>query len=148
MIGIISAFGAAISWTYACFVLRSQTEKYKSIEINLVKNIIAFIIFLPAFINIQKFTDFKSLLILLLSGVVGIGLGDTFYIKSLKVIGTRRTLSIETLSPLLAALSGEIFINENLALRSYIGIVVISISLFILLRQRTNLLANNLINIT
>ena len=148
MIGIISAFGAAISWTYACFIWRSQTEKYKSIDINLVKNVIAFLIFLPAFINIHIFTDLKSLLILLLSGVVGIGLGDTFYIKSLQVIGTRRTLSIETLSPLLAALSGEIFINENLALRSYIGIVIISISLFILLRQRTNLLVNNLTNIT
>ena len=97
---------------------------------------------------IHILTDLKSLLILLLSGIVGVGLGDTFYIKSLQVIGTRRTLSIETLSPLLAALSGEIFINENLALRSYIGIVIISISLFILLRQRTNLIVNNLTNIT
>ena len=143
MIGIISAFGAAISWTYACFIWRSQTEKYKSIDINLVKNIIAFLIFLPAFINFSVLIDLKSILTLLLSGVIGIGLGDTFYIKSLQIIGTRRTLSIETVSPLLAALSGEIFINENLALRSYIGIVIISISLFILLRQRTNLLVNN-----
>ena len=143
MIGIISAFGAAISWTYACFIWRSQTEKYKSIDINLVKNIIAFLIFLPTFINYSVLIDSKSILTLLLSGVIGIGLGDTFYIKSLQIIGTRRTLSIETVSPLLAALSGEIFINENLALRSYIGIVIISISLFILLRQRTNLLVNN-----
>ena len=148
MIGIISAFGAAISWTYACFIWRSQTEKYKSIDINLVKNIIAFLIFLPALINIHIFTDLKSLLILLLSGVIGIGLGDTFYIKSLQVLGTRRTLSIETFSPLLAALSGQIFINENLAIRSYIGIVIVSISLLILLRQRTNLLVNNRNNIT
>ena len=144
MIGIISAFGAAISWTYACFIWRSQTEKYKSIDINLVKNIIAFLIFLPAFINFSVFIDSKSILTLLLSGVIGIGLGDTFYIKSLQIIGTRKTLSIETLSPLLAALSGEIFINENLALRSYVGIVIISISLFILLRQRTNLVVNSL----
>ena len=144
MIGIISAFGAAISWTYACFIWRSQTEKYKSIDINLVKNIIAFLIFLPAFINFSVLIDSKSMLTLLLSGVIGIGLGDTFYIKSLQIIGTRKTLSIETLSPLLAALSGEIFINENLALRSYVGIVIISISLFILLRQRTNLVVNSL----
>ena len=84
----------------------------------------------------------------MLSGVVGIGLGDTFYIKSLQVIGTRRTLSIETLSPLLAALSGEIFINENLALRSYVVIVIISISLFFILSQKTNLLVTNLNKIT
>jgi drug/metabolite transporter (DMT)-like permease len=83
-----------------------------------------------------------------MSGVIGIGLGDTFYIKSLQIIGTRKTLSIEALSPLLAALSGEIFINENLGLRSYVGIIIISISLFILLRQRTNLVVNNLTTIT
>ncbi len=144
MIGIISAFGAAISWTYACFIWRSHTVKYQSIDINLVKNIIAFLIFLPAFINIS-FSDYlKSILTLLLSGVIGIGLGDTFYIKSLQVIGTRRTLSIESLSPILAALSGEIFINENLALKSYVGIIIVSTSLFILLRQRSNLIVHNL----
>ena len=148
MIGIISAFGAAISWTYACFIWRSQTEKYKSIDINLVKNLIAFLIFLPAFFNFSVFTDSKSILTLLLSGVIGIGLGDTFYIKSLKKIGTRRTLSIETLSPLLAALSGEIFINENLEFRSYAGIIIISISLFILLREKTNFLVNDLATVT
>ena len=142
MIGIISALGAAISWTYACFVWRTQTEKYQSIDINLVKNIIAFLIFLPVLINISVLDDLKSIITLLLSGVIGIGLGDTFYIKSLQIIGTRKTLSIETLSPLLAALSGEIFINENLALRSYAGIVSISISLFILLNQRTSILVN------
>ena len=97
MIGIISAFGAAISWTYACFIWRSQTEKYESIDINLVKNLIAFLIFLPVFFNFSVLTDSKSIITLLLSGVIGIGLGDTFYIKSLKIIGTRRTLSIETL---------------------------------------------------
>ena len=148
MIGIISALWATISWTYACFIWRSQTEKFKSIDINLVKNIIAFLIFLPVFINISVLNDLKSIFTLLFSGVIGIGLGDTFYIKSLQLIGTRRTLSIETLSPLLAALSGEIFIDENLAFRSYIGIFIISISLFILLRQRTNLVVNNLTNIT
>jgi len=148
LIGIFSAFGAAISWTYACFIWRSQTVKYKSIDINLVKNIIAFLIFLPAFINISILNDLKSIIILLISGVIGIGLGDTFYIKSLQLIGTRRTLSIETLSPLLATFSGVIFIDENLAFRSYLGIIIISISLFILLRQKTNLVVNNLTTIT
>ena len=131
-----------------CIRDSSQTEKYKSIDINLVKNIIAFLIFLPALINISVLNDLKSIFTLLFSGVIGIGLGDTFYIKSLQLIGTRRTLSIETLSPILAALSGEIFIDEKLAFRSYVGILIISISLLILLRQRTNLIVNNLTNIT
>jgi len=135
LIGILSAFGAATSWTYACFIWRAQTKKYKSIDINLVKNIIAFLIFIPAFINLNFVTELKNILILLISGIIGIGLGDTFYLKSLKTIGTRKTLSVETLSPLLAALSGEIFINENLTTKSWVGIIIVSISLFIILKK-------------
>ena len=135
MIGILSAFGAATSWTYACFIWRSQTQKYKSIDINLIKNIIAFLVFIPAFININSATELKNIFILLISGIIGIGLGDTYYQKSLQTIGTRKTLSIETISPLMAALSGEIFINENLTPKSWVGIIVVSISLFIILKQ-------------
>jgi len=135
LIGILSAFGAAASWTYACFIWRSQTQKYKTIDINLIKNIIAFLIFTPAFINISSTTELKNIFILLVSGIIGIGLGDTFYLKSLQTIGTRKTLSVETLSPLMAAFSGEIFINEDLTIKSWVGIIIVSISLFIILKK-------------
>ena len=143
MIGIISAFGAAISWTYACFIWRAQTEKYKSVDINLLKNIIAFLIFIPSLINLNYLAEFKSIFLLILSGIIGIGLGDTFYIKSLQVIGTRKTLSTEALSPLIAAISGTIFINENLQTKSWIGIVILSISLYILLKRKTDFVKKN-----
>ena len=143
MIGILSAFGAATSWTYACFIWRSQTQKYKSIDINLIKNLIAFLVFIPAFINLSSATELKYIFILLISGIIGIGLGDTFYLKSLQTIGTRKTLSVETLSPLMAALSGEIFINENLTPKSWIGIIIISISLFIILKKGSDFKKGN-----
>ncbi len=135
MIGILSAFGAATSWTYACYIWRLQTQKNKSIDINLIKNIIAFLVFTPAFINLSSETELKYIFILLISGIIGIGLGDTFYLKSLQTIGTRKTLSVETLSPLMAALSGEFFINENLTPKSWIGVIIVSISLFIILKK-------------
>ena len=143
MIGILSAFGAAASWTYACFIWRAQTQKYKSIDINLTKNIIAFLVFIPAFINLSSLTELNHIFILLISGIIGIGLGDTFYLKSLQTIGTRKTLSIETVSPLIAALSGEIFINENLTTKSWVGIIIVSISLFIILKKGNNLKEEN-----
>ena len=135
MIGILSAFGAAASWTYACFIWRSQTRKYKTIDINLIKNIIAFLVFTPAFINISSTTELKNIFILLVSGIIGIGLGDTFYLKSLQTIGTRKTLSVETLSPLMASFSGEIFINEDLTIKAWVGVIIVSISLFIILKK-------------
>ena len=143
MIGIISALGASTSWTYACFIWRTQTQKYKAIDINLIKNLIAFFVFIPAFINFSPTIELKYVLTLLFSGIIGIGFGDTFYLKSLQTIGTRKTLSVETLSPLLAAFSGEFFIDENLTPKSWIGIIIVSISLFKILKQGNNFKEKN-----
>ena len=140
MIGIFSAFGATLSWTYACSIWRMQTNIYKPIEINFLKNIIAFIIFSPTILIFNYSTNFKYLLILLLSGVIGIGLGDTFYLKSLKLIGTRKTLSVEALSPLIAATTGALFIGENLNIKAWIGILIVSGALIKIIKKKSYLL--------
>ena len=140
MIGIFSAFGATLSWTYACSIWRSQTNLYKPIEINFLKNVIAFTIFSPVIIFFNYSTNYKYLLLLLLSGIIGIGLGDTFYIKSLNLIGTRKTLSIEALSPLIAAIAGTLFIDENLNFKAWIGIGIVTGALAKIIRKKSYLL--------
>ncbi len=140
MIGIFSAFGASIAWTYACSIWRTQTFLYRPVEINFLKNIFAFIVFIPVIIYFDYSTQYKYILILIFSGIIGIGLGDTYYIKSLKLIGTRKTLSIEALSPLLAAFVGDFFINENLSINSWIGILIVSGSLIYIIRKKNYLL--------
>ena len=143
MIGIFSAIGASLSWTYACFIWRSQTNHNRPLDINLIKNLFAFIFFSPVLFTLKDFIQFKFLILLLLSGVIGIGIGDSFYLKSLKLIGTRKTLSIEALSPILAAFSGGVFINENLSIKSWIGIIIVSISFISILKNKNNLLDEN-----
>tara|TARA_B100000900_G_scaffold411432_1_gene431112 strand:+ start:2335 stop:3210 length:876 start_codon:yes stop_codon:yes gene_type:complete len=140
LIGIFSAFGASIAWTYACSIWRTQTFLYRPVEINFLKNIFAFIVFIPVIIYFDYSTQYKYILILIFSGIIGIGLGDTYYIKSLKLIGTRKTLSIEALSPLLAAFVGDFFINENLSINSWIGILIVSGSLIYIIRKKNYLL--------
>jgi len=140
LIGIFSAFGAALSWTYACSIWRTQTNIYKPIEINFLKNIIAFIIFSPVILILNYSTQYKYFLILILSGVIGIGLGDTFYIKSLNLIGTRKTLSIEALSPLIAAIAGNLFIDENLNFNAWIGILIVTGALVKIITKKSYLL--------
>ena len=143
MIGIFSALGASLSWTYACFIWRSQTNHNRPLDINLVKNLFAFIFFSPVLLTFKDLVQYKFLILLLLSGVIGIGFGDTFYLKSLKLLGTRKTLSIEALSPILAALSGGIFISENLSIKSWIGIIFVSISIISILKNKNSLVDKN-----
>ena len=140
LIGIFSAFGATLAWTYACSIWRKQTNIYKPIEINFLKNIIAFIIFSPVILILKYSTDYKYFLILICSGIIGIGLGDTFYLKSLNLIGTRKTLSIEALSPLIAAITGNLFLDENLNLNAWIGIVIVTGALVKIIKKKSYLL--------
>jgi len=140
LIGIFSAFGATLSWTYACSIWRTQTFIYKPIEINFLKNVIAFIIFSPVILFFNYSTDYKYYLILFLSGVIGIGLGDTFYLKSLNLIGTRKTLSIEALSPLIAAITGTLFIDDQLNINAWMGIVIVTGALIKIIRKKSYLL--------
>ena len=143
MIGILSAFGATLSWTYACSIWRTQTNIYKPIDINFLKNVIAFIVFSPIILFFNYSIHYKYFLILLFSGVIGIGLGDTFYLKSLNLIGTRKTLSIEALSPLIAAITGTLFINDHLNITAWMGIIIVTVALVQIIRKKSYLLDNN-----
>ncbi len=140
MIGIIAAIGASISWTYACFIWRAKTYSFKPLDINLIKNLIAFLFFIPALAFFDSTIETKFIFILFLSGIIGIAIGDTFYLKSLNIIGTRKTLSIEALSPLLASFSGNLFINENLSIKAWMGILIVTISLILIVKNQTQLI--------
>ena len=137
MFGIISALGAASSWTYACFLWRQQTKYLSAAQINIIKNIIAFILFTPIILTFDFQSSIKEILILFLSGIIGISLGDTFYIISLKKLGTRRTLTVEALSPIIATAFGSFFLQETLPFKVWIGVFIVSISLLGVASQKT-----------
>lgn len=63
-------------------------------------------------------------LLLMLSGVLGIGLGDTFYFESLNYLGARRALLMEALSPPLSALLALVFLQEQLSFNNWLGITL------------------------
>ena len=131
-LGLIAALSASFSWTLSCYLWRSQTNFFSASQLNLIKNIIAFLFFLPIAFTVNWVSEFKPIIILLLSGVIGISLGDSFYIRSLRCIGTRRTLSIESLTPILANIFGTLFLGEPLSLKSFIGALIVTISLLII----------------
>ncbi|WP_320663914.1 EamA family transporter [Prochlorococcus sp. MIT 1223] len=137
MFGIISALGAASSWTYACYLWRKQTKYLSAAQINITKNIIAFIIFFPIILTFDFQSSFKDIFILFLSGIIGISVGDTFYIISLKKIGTRRTLTVEALSPIIATFLGSVFMEEILPFKVWVGVFIVSISLVGVAFQKT-----------
>jgi drug/metabolite transporter (DMT)-like permease len=66
----------------------------------------------------------QPLITLILSGVIGISLGDTAYLKALQSLGPRRTLLLANLAPPLVGLIAWAFLEEHLALQAWFGILL------------------------
>ncbi len=137
MIGFIAAISAVFSWTFACSVWRRESKNLLPRQINIYKNVLASIFFLPVALTINWVSDLTSIFVLVISGIVGISIGDTLYINSLKIIGTRKTLSFEALTPIIATTLGTFSINEIYPQRVWIGSLIVSFSLLMIVRQNT-----------
>ncbi len=137
MIGFFAAISAVLSWTFACSVWRRESKNLLPRQINIYKNVLASIFFLPAVITISWFSDVTSIFVLMISGIVGISIGDTLYINSLKILGTRKTLSFEALTPIIATTLGTLSINEIYPKKVWIGSLIVSFSLMMIVRQNT-----------
>jgi len=137
MIGFIAAISAVLSWTFACSVWRRESKNLLPRQINIYKNVLASIFFLPVALTINWVSDLTSIFVLMISGIVGISIGDTLYINSLKIIGTRKTLSFEALTPIIATTLGTLSINEIYPQKGWIGSLIVSFSLLMIVRQNT-----------
>ena len=137
MIGFFAAISAVLSWTFACSIWRRESDHLLPRQINIYKNVLASIFFLPVVLTISWFSDLFSIFVLMISGIVGISIGDTLYINSLKIIGTRKTLSFEALTPIIATTLGTLSINEIYPQKVWIGSLIVSFSLLMIVRQNT-----------
>ncbi len=138
MIGFFSAISAVIFWTFSCSIWRRESKNLLPRQINIYKNIFASILFLPIVLTISWFSDLSSIFILMISGIIGIAIGDNLYINSLKIIGTRKTLSFEALTPIIATSVGKLSVNEIYPQKVWLGSFIVSISLLMIVRQNTS----------
>lgn len=125
--GELAALGAAFLWALATVVYSRVGQNIPPLELNLVKGIIATIMLLLTLIlsgDLLTAIEPSALGLLLLSGAVGIGLGDTAYFEALKCMGARRTLLLETLAPPSAGLIALIFLRERLSIGAWSGIML------------------------
>ena len=137
MIGFFAAISAVLFWTFSCSIWRKESENLLPRQINIYKNVLASILFLPVVLTISWLSNMSSIFVLIISGIVGIAIGDTFYINALKIIGTRKTLSFEALTPIIATSLGTLTIDERYHHKVWVGALIVSFSLLMIVRQNT-----------
>jgi drug/metabolite transporter (DMT)-like permease len=148
--GEIAALTAALLWAVSSIIYTLLGQKIPPLQLNLIKGIIAIAFILITFWvrgEIFPSLNFLPIIFLLLSGIIGIGLGDTAYFAALNNLGARRTLLLETLSPPLGALLALIFLQEKLSANAWCGILLTLLGVAWVISERSPNSTNNNLNI-
>lgn len=125
-LGELSALLTAFLWSGTSLAFSSAAEKIGSLQLNINRMIFASV-FLIATIIIMGYrfdlsnSQFTNLII---SGVIGLVIGDSFLFKSYQMIGARVSMLLMALSPAMSVVLAFIFLNERISLLGIIGILV------------------------
>ncbi|MFH7029238.1 MAG: DMT family transporter [Heteroscytonema crispum UTEX LB 1556] len=125
--GEVAALSAACLWSVASVVYGRLGERIPPLQLNLIKGVIAIaMLTITIFLRSEIFPSLAPLTVclLLLSGVIGIGLGDTAFLAAINCFGARRTLLMGTLAPPMTAIAALIFLQESLNVSAWCGILL------------------------
>jgi drug/metabolite transporter (DMT)-like permease len=127
MQGEAAALGAAFLWALATVIFGRLGKYLSPLVLNVAKGTIAVLLLSFTLVLLHQAPDgldATTISLLLASGVIGIGAGDTAYFAALNLLGARRTLLMETLAPSMAALIALVFLGEVLSLSAWVGILL------------------------
>jgi drug/metabolite transporter (DMT)-like permease len=127
--GEFYALVTAVVWAIAVILFKKSGENVHPIALNLFKNFLALALFIPTVYIFGEVLFRKASIsdysMLLLSGMMGISLADTFYFIALNSAGASVMAIVSCLyGPFIIALS-MIFLGERLTLLQFIGVALI-----------------------
>jgi len=139
MIGEVAAVSAAFLWAVASVIYATLGRQVPALALNLGKGVIAIVLLIVTIwaqgLMAPQLVARDSLL-LLLSGAIGIGFGDTVYLEALRYLGARRTLLLGTLAPPIAACFALWFLQERLSSVAWLGISVTIMGIIWVISER------------
>jgi len=130
MIGELAALGAAISWTVSALFYGKALQQARPISANIIRLTLTGSILLLFLVILGKLTFLTGLpsgvvVISAVSGIIGLGLGDTLYLVSLSRIGVARAVPITCVYPLFSLVWAVFLVGEPITWAVVLGAVVI-----------------------
>lgn len=123
--GQLAALAAAFLWAAVSVYYTQLGKQISPLMLNLSKGAVALLLFgLTIALSGDSVPTVPAMtwLFLVLSGVFGIGVGDTAFFACLNVWGARRTLLIDSLSPGMTTVLSWWLLQEQLGWRQLVGI--------------------------
>ena len=128
-----SALAAALCWSFGGLLSTLPTRAFGAVRFNRLRLTIvaAMLVAVVAGVGSWRTLDSHASLILVLSAIIGIFIGDTLLYASLKRVGPRRMgILFTTNAPITVAL-GYLFLGETLAVNAAVGCLLIMIGVLL-----------------
>jgi drug/metabolite transporter (DMT)-like permease len=136
--GALAALISAFFWAVAAVLFRRIGDSLSAYAMNLGKGIIALVCLALVVLGSGTLTaDSHSVILLALSGLMGICLGDTLYFVALVRLGPRLTLLLGTLVPVVTALLAVLLLDERLTGMAWGGVALVVGGVAYVLWERT-----------
>ena len=140
--GELFALLAALTWALAVICFRKSGETISPIPLNLFKNLLGIVLILPTMAILGEAFLYpappRDIVLLLVSGALGIGLSDTMFFKSLNMIGAGMSAIVDCFySPFIISLS-MLLLGERLTALQIIGAVLIVSAVFAATFEKRN----------
>jgi drug/metabolite transporter (DMT)-like permease len=127
ILGGAAAMIAALLWAVATVIFSKLGEDIPPAELNLVKCSVAVTMMIITSVLMGEMlprSGWLPYVLLACSGVIGIAIGDTAYFESLNNLGSRLTILMTVLAPPMAGIISWMFLNEQLHLIAWFGILL------------------------
>jgi drug/metabolite transporter (DMT)-like permease len=131
---------SAVLWALAIVFFRKSGRRVHPLSLNMFKNLLAFTLFIPTVYlfgeTLLRPAPVQVYLLLVLSGIIGIAIGDTLLFGSLNNLGASLSAIVICLySPFIIALS-LIFLQESLTMLQVLGAAMIICAVLIATMQK------------
>ena len=138
--GVGAALAAALCWTLSSALWRQLPTSLSAAQLNLLKNWLALLLLAPVLL-LRPWSPVAqphtiALVLLGLSGVLGIALGDSLYFSALRRLGTRRTLTLDAGGPAVTAVAGLVWLAEVPTVQQWLGLALITAALVLVALQQ------------
>ncbi|MCF6229100.1 MAG: DMT family transporter, partial [Planctomycetes bacterium] len=137
--GVLAASGTAVCWAMTALFFSAASRRVGQFHVNQIRLVIG-CVFLGLGVLIfgaYSAAPDSQLLLLALSGLVGLTLGDAALFSCLMILGPRRGSLLLAISPGMAALLMIPFLGEGLNLTGIVGMVITMIGVMWVVSERS-----------
>jgi len=128
---------AAMCWSIAVIIFKSASKLLSPLLITALKNSIALLSFIILFLlfDIPIWYDgfsYEDYIKIIISGVLGMGIGDILFIYALSQIGANRIAILNCFEPAVVYCFSIFLLGTILTTQQFIGFIIVTISLLII----------------